>query len=394
MSAVFRLAWRYICYHRLTSAILVACLVLTLFLPIAISLLLSRFNQQILSRAERTPAIVGGVGSRLDLTLDALYFQTQLPQDLPYGRYRELAQQNRGAAIPLHLKYSARGFPLVGTHLEYFRFRKLELIQGDWLATLGQCVLGAEVARRLRLGPGDKLKTDRENDLDIASNPPLIMHITGVLAPQGTADDTAVFVDVKTAWVVEGLGHGHDVVDASTPADLVLGRDGNTTVASAAVASYLEITDENRASFHFHGDPDTFPVSAILFVPLDQRAQDLVEATYQNDLQAQFLVPLDVIQELMGMVFRIKALFDMNTVVIATATGLLLLLVIWLSSRLRQREMETMFKLGCGRGTMVLMQATELGLILAFALVVVALLVWGTLPLAEGLLRSLLIRGS
>ena len=393
MSSIVRLAWRYVCYHRLTSAILVACLVLTLFLPIAISLLLSRFNQQILARAESTPAIVGGVGSRLDLTLDALYFQTELPQELPYGRYRELARQRRGTAIPLHLKFAARGFPVVGTNLDYFRFRNLGLLEGEWLATLGQCVLGSEVARRLQLGPGDKLKTDRENELDIAGNPPLIMSITGVLAPSGTADDVAVFVDVKTAWVVAGLGHGHDAVDDQTPEDLVLGRDGNNTVASAAVASYLEITDENRASFHFHGNPDTFPISAIVFVPLDQRARDLVEGTFQNDLQAQFLVPLDVIHELMAMVFRIKALFDANTLVIASATGLLLLLVIWLSSRLRQREMETMYKIGCGRGTMVLLQVAELGFILAVALVLVGLLVWGTLPLAEALMRSLLLRG-
>lgn len=393
MSAVLRLAWRYVCYHRLTSAILVACLVLTLFLPLATKLLLDRFNQQVLSRAASTPAIVGGSGSRLDLTLDALYFQTTLSSGLPYGRYRELAQQQRGTAIPLHLEFTARGFPLVGTNLEYFRFRDLGVAAGDWLTKLGDCVVGAAVAHRLQLRPGDTLKTDRQNDLDIAGNPPLIMQVVGVLAPSGTADDAAVFVDVKTAWIVAGLGHGHDAVDASTPEELVLGRAGQNTMASAAVASYLQITDANRASFHFHGDQDAFPLTAVIFVPRDTRARDLVEASFQGDPQAQFLIPLDVIRELMGMVFRIKALFDANTLVIASATGLLLLLVIWLSSRLRQREMETMFKIGCGRGTMFLLQAAELGLILTAALLLVAFLVWTTLPLAEALLRSLVLRG-
>jgi putative ABC transport system permease protein len=336
--------------------------------------------------------VVGGVGSRLDLTLDALYFQTVVDPTVPYGRFRQLAQQKRGTAIPLHLEFTAQGFPVVGTNLDYFRFRQMRLAGGEWLATLGQCVLGAHVARELNLGVGDTIKSDRENDLDIASNPPLIMHIAGILAPQGTADDNAVFVDVKTAWIIAGLGHGHDAVDAHTPDELVLRREDGNTMASAAVASYLEITDANRASFHFHGDPNTFPISAILFVPYDQRARDLVEGTFQNDPEAQFLVPIDVIKELMSMVFRIKALFDANSLVIATATGLLLLLVIWLSSRLRQREMETMFKIGCGRGTMAMLQAAELGIILFAALLIVGVLIGATSPLADALMRSLLFR--
>ena len=40
------------------------------------------------------------------------------------------------------------------------------------------------------------------------------MKVVGVLSPVATPDDEAVFVDVKTAWVIAGLAHGHDDVTA------------------------------------------------------------------------------------------------------------------------------------------------------------------------------------
>ena len=56
-----------------------------------------------------------------------------------------------------------------------------------------------------------------------------------------------------------------------------------------------------------------------------------------------------------------------------TTTGVVtaVALVILLSLRIRQREMETMFKLGCSRMTMFWLQVCELGLILTVSLVVV-----------------------
>ncbi len=45
------------------------------------------------------------------------------------------------------------------------------------------------------------------------------MPVVGVLARAGTPDDSAVFVDIKTAWVIAGIGHGHtDLTDPSSRA--------------------------------------------------------------------------------------------------------------------------------------------------------------------------------
>lgn len=393
MIRAFRLAWRYVTYHRYTSLVLVACLVLTLFLPVAVSLVLRQFHQQIMARAESTPGLVGAWGSRLDLTLDALYFRSDVKREILYGEVEKLQEQGRGLAIPLHLRYTARQYPIVGTSLDYFPFRKLRLAQGGSMTRLGDCVVGANVARALGIRPGDRIKSDRENDLDIAGNPPLNMRVMGILARADSADDDAVFVDLKTAWIIQGLGHGHDEVDAETDENLILGRDGENTVASAAVTSYLEITDENVKSFHFHGDFNTFPITAIVAVPTDSRAANLLEGTFVGNQDLQYVLPSLVVTELMAMVLQIKALFDANALLISIATALLLGLVILLSLKLRQREMETMFKLGCSRSTIAALQAAELAIIAAVGLAIVAGLIVLTWNYADDVIRALLMRG-
>ncbi len=392
MTRAFRLAWRYVTYHKFSSLVLVACIVLTLYLPVAVSLVLRQFHHQILARAESTPGLLGALGSRLDLTLDALYFRSDVKREIPFGEVKKIREGGRALAIPLHLKFTARKFPIVGTSLDYFPYRELRLAAGDSMARLGDCVVGSKVASELGIRPGDRLKSDRENDLDIAGNPPLKMRVKGILADSGSADDEAVFVDIKTAWIIQGLGHGHDEVNSQTNENLTLGQQGENTIASAAVASYLEITDDNVRSFHFHGDFAEFPITAILTVPNDPRAANLLEGTYVGNSELQYVIPSLVVSELMAMVLQIKSLFDANALMISIATLMLLGLVILLSLKLRQREMETMFKLGCSRSTIALLQIAELCIIGAIGLLIVSGMIWLTWNFADDLIRALFLR--
>ena len=142
---------------------------------------------------------------------------------------------------------------------------------------------------------------------------------------------------------------------------------------------FTEITDANLGQFHFHGAPETFPLTAILAVAADQRAATLLEASYLDpEGTAQLLRPDDVVAELMAMVFQVQQFFDMLAMVLVGTTGLLVGLVVVLSLRLRAREMATMVKLGCSRHTVFWLQAGEMvilcmaGLLLAILLVLVA----------------------
>ena len=219
----------------------------------------------------------------------------------------------------------------------------------------GDCELGATVAAELGLGPGDTILTDRDNLFDLAGDYPLQLNITAVLAPTGTADDTAIFVELKTAWIIEGIGHGHDP-------DL----DHNGT-SPKLVKTHLEITPENVESFHFHGDSNTFPLTALLARTKDGKGQALLLADYQDHATVQVLKTPQVMAELMGMILRVRDFLDAHHVLVAIAMAALLALIIALSRRLRSREMETLTLLGCRLRLLLTIQVCEILLTLGLA---------------------------
>lgn len=243
-------------------------------------------------------------------------------------------------------------------------------------------MLGAAVAERLGLGPGDTLVSSPQNLFDLDGVYPLEMVVTGVLAAAGTPDDGAVFTDVKTAWVIAGIGHGHD--------DVVTGG-ADTVQASAAIVQFTRITPENIDSFHFHGSPEDYPLTAVLAVPPDTRAATILRGRYLDPEGAvQAVVPAEVMAGLVARIFRIKAVLDAVTALVAAAALAAVALAIFLSWRLRAGEVETAFKLGARRGTILALLLSETGLILGAAILVAGGLTFAMVLQGEAILGWLL----
>ena len=352
---------------------------LSLYLPLAAHWAADAFDEALGARAATTPMIVGARGSRFDLVLHGLYFRSRSEGTVAYGESTALREAGHGRVIPLHVQFTAGGQPVVGTSLDYFDFRKLQLARGESMALLGDCVLGANAAQQLKLGPNDKLKTDRKNLFDLAGDYPLQLNVSGVLAATGTADDEGVFVDVKTAWIIAGHGHGHNE------------QESNATNAPSAklVKTHLEITPENMDTFHFHGDTTALPLTAILVEPMGAKETAMVMGRYQNNGTLQALKPPVVVDEMMGMVMRVRQFLDANYALVASTMGLLLALIVALSRRLRAQEMETLFLLGCSRGTQFALQAAELLMIFTTAGILALVAAWATVGWARDYLSTL-----
>ena len=327
------------------------------------------------------------------MTLNAIYFKRGSIDPIEFGEVASIRESSSATAIPVHSLYTAQEHPVVGTTIEYFDFRGLELATGSQFVTLGDCVLGSRVANSLGVTIGDYIISDRENVLNLAGQSPLRLNIVGILEDSRGPDDWAVFVDVKTAWVIQGLGHGHqDLSGEDKDSAKVLSKSNDKIVASPAVESYIEITPENIESFHFHGDTKDFPITSVIVVSESQKDETILEGKYAGHEAMQFTYPKNDVRELMSLVFKVKQFFDANAILIAVSTAMLLLLVVLLSLRLRKREMETMFKLGCSRTTIFQLQLIEMVIIFGVAAILLALSTWGLIAGAGGLVESILVR--
>ena len=215
------------------------------------------------------------------------------------------------------------------------------------------------------LRPGDSVVSSPETAFDLAGIYPLKMQVVGVLEPNFTPDDHAVFVDIKTAWIIEGLGHGHQDLAQPEAASGVLNRTENNIVANASVVQFNEISESNIDTFHFHGDLGVYPLTAVIALPQDQKSGVILMGRYvDGSATSQILRPRDVVDELLATILTIQQFIVAAVIIVAIATIATAALVFLLSLRLRRREIDTIGKIGGGRWHVASMLLTEIIIVL------------------------------
>ncbi len=389
ITAPLHLAWRYVSRHRLQTLLLAGALALVVALPLCLRVLVGAAESAMRQRASDTPQLLGSRGSALDLMLTALYFKRQPLPTVTMAHLHELRETQLAEAIPLDARFHAQQTPIIGTEIEYFSFRHLRLAQGKMITRLGDCVIGARVAAQRGLAPGGALFSSQEQVFDMAGVYPLKMRITGVLAANGSADDDAIFVDLKTTWLIEGLAHGHD--DVSTQPDAVLKATPDNLVANASVRMFSEVTDANINSFHFHGDDSAHQLSAIIVRPKDAKSEALLAGRYQkSSLPVQLIRPIQEYDLLMSTLFQLEKLAYSILAVTLLAAATVSALVFTLSFRIRRREFSTLADIGISPRDLILTKAFEAALVgalsLFFAALITGLVKWN----AEQWIRQML----
>ena len=328
------MAWQYLRRHQGTTAILIASMTLIFFLPSALVMVVDDATEHFRSRASSTPLLVGARGSALELVLGTLYFGEPQPELMRMSQVERIRKLDLGATIPLHAGIRSGKTAIVGTTPDYYALRKLGIARGRRLEIVGECLAGHKVAKELGIDVGSRLPISKKKAF-VLGDAPLRLHVVGVLAPTETPDDEAIFVNLKTVWIIAGLGHGHAA---------------NAKHGTQQAAEYTDITKENVGSFHFHGDESDFPITAIIVQPKDAKARTLLLGEYLSleDI-AQIVVPVDVMDTLLAKILQVRSYFIFAVALVSLVTLAVMALVIMLSLRLRKRELATMVKMGCSR---------------------------------------------
>jgi putative ABC transport system permease protein len=158
--------------------------------------------------------IVGARSSPVQLMLFSVFHIGSVPQSMRMESVHKLAQHRSVSwVVPLSLGDSHRGFPVLGTTPAYFQHfaygdkQPLALQQGavfaDTLDGLYEAVIGAEVARKMGYGLGQRITLghglhdhDHQGEqADEHADKPF--KVVGILAPTGTPVDRSVQVSLK-----------------------------------------------------------------------------------------------------------------------------------------------------------------------------------------------------
>jgi putative ABC transport system permease protein len=356
--------------------VLTVSLALIIFLPAALQVIVASAERHFRSRADSTPLVIGPRGSSLELVLGSVYFDKPYEQVMRFGQLSRVEQQELGTVIPLHAKFAARNCQIVGTTRDYIRLRKLRTAKGTTWSMPGECAIGASVADRLSVTVGDRIPVSTSSAF-LLDSPPLRLRVASLFAPTETPDDDAIFVDLETTWIIEGLGHGHAqrAQHGSPEAEL-----------------FTEITKENVASFHFHGSRDDFPLTAMIVVPDDARSETILLGQYFSpDETVQIVRPRDVMDTLLQRVVMIRSYLIAMIAVVSLVTLLTMTLVIVLSIRLRRAELVTMSKIGCSRGRIASILVGQIAIILFAGSVIAIVLTVATNEYGPEFVRLLIL---
>lgn len=386
------LAWQYILNNKIKTVVMIVSVTVIIYLPLGLNILVNQSEEQLLKRASSTPLIVGAKGSSLDLVINTLYFEPAEFEALTMSAVDRIYESGLAVPLPMHVRFKARGYPIVGTGLEYFNFRGLELERGNGIAFLGDCVIGSSVSSKLGLNPGDTIISSPETMLDIAGVYPLKMNIVGVLRESHSPDDRAIFTDMKTAWVIQGLGHGHEDLAKTEDKSVLLGVEDGNYKANAKLYQYNTVSEDNVDEFHFHGDQSGFPVTAVIAVPNSEKDKTLLMGRYISSAEmSQIVQPDKVIEKLLSSIFKIKGFLDSVFVIVAVSTVLLLGLVVMLSLRLRSREIQTMYRMGCSRFKVAELLGFEIGIIIVVSLIFSAILMFATIRYVSEFIKVFIV---
>lgn len=358
---MIRLAIQHARYRWGRTLILCMCVFVIVGLPLVSRSVVASFEDSLRARAQTVPMLVGAAGSRFDLVLAGLHWRTSALEPITLGVADEIRAEPGVAAIPVHVRFRAQGAPIAAVPFEYFELRGLAPRDGRLVAGLGEAVLGSTTASRLGLAPGDELPSDQLRSYDITAPSAVMLQVVGVLAETGTADDRAVFVDLETAWLLEGIAHGHEDASQVTDPNKLIGRSEDRVALSGAVVEYQRVDDSTIGSFHLHADREQLPITAILVFPGSDKAAALVRTRINADPTRQALSPSVISEELIGSVLRVRRVVDAISLVVGVAMVGLLILVALLTYRARVGEVQTLLEVGATRVQVIALFLFEFG---------------------------------
>ena len=357
----FYLAFQYVSFYKWRSLLLILSMGIIIFLPFGLRHLINESERQMMERANATPLIIGAKGSASDLVINSLYFQQEPVESITMREVEVLKKTGFGYAIPMYTVFQARQHSIVGISLEYFDFRNLHIDEGRLFGLIGECILGNDVAKKLNLSTGDFIVSSPENYFELSGVYPLKMRIVGILEIANTSDDQAIFTSLKTTWVIQGLGHGHEDLEIVSDPSIIMNSNETNITATSKLKIYQEINSDNSDKIHFHGDPSDYPISSMIYVPNDEKSGTMLRGKFEaGELPHQISAPSKVIETLLQRIFRIKKIFDLMFLLVGIATLFIFLLVVGLSLRLRKEEINTLIILGSSRAKVIQILCSEI----------------------------------
>lgn len=426
--SLFKIAWRSLEQRALSSVMTGLSMALGVALVVAVLVFQGVIAKSFSKAAEGYNIIIGAKGGRMDLVMNTVFHLGQPIENIPWDFYKEFTQQGVtgsgkpgkfagvvDVAVPYCLGDNYKGFRVIGTTPELFS-RLGYGIDPDgrpmpYRYVAGQCyadddyfgaVIGYMVASQTGLRVGDEFEpthgVSTEEGMGHKHDPFIVR---GILAPNGTPNDRALFVNMEGFFLLKGHAKEQDAPPAATgghpstePKTLPAATESSSAPAPAPApkAEPSSPQDQSDATDACQTPPETAPKAADSPghahdhghdhghdhahghdhehhqpLPEDQREVTaiLIRTSLDNPMAgsdlpriinkgaiAQAVLPIAEIRKLFdGVIGNLQKILLVLAVLIVVVAGIGIMVSIYNSMSDRRREIAIMRALGASRGT-------------------------------------------
>jgi putative ABC transport system permease protein len=353
------MVFRSLAQRPLGTALTALAVALGVMLTSAIVLLEHQFTENYRNQGSGFPLVVGAKGSALQLVLNVVYHRDKSPGNIPFGVYRELADDKAvKLAVPYAVGDAFRGFRVVGTtdaifsetftplpgvrlriaeggrpfkfdeHMLEHAIDAIETVAGAMGAStrgaegeeehcthdhdlVMEAVAGSHVAKALKLSVGDRIEPTHGVEGGKAHDHEHLWDLVGILEPTGTALDRVVFINIDSFYGIPEHQEG-----------------GRMPTGEAALSSVIVY-------------PRGGVLKAILMGQLSKRTD------------VQVASPSEVIRGLLDMVGRVDQYFLIVAIFVIVVGVLSVGVALYNTMNERRREIAILRAIGARRATIV-----------------------------------------
>ena len=368
--------------HILLILLLAAACALPVFLIQMTSGLYHGLNRAV----EPFPILEGAKGSPYQLVINTIFLRDRPIGNISYEEVEKLRESGKAdQVIPLAFGDSFRGFRIVGTEPDIFRYQPnkkaapwLSVAEGRAFEGPLEAVIGAETAKKAGLAIGDTFKS-MHGLSDIGGHEHNeVFTVTGILAPVGGPYDTAILVNIKDVW--EEHSHGHDDHEHGEEP-----RRGGIVIPGRSAGGKAEDAPALHEEEHDH-DHEEGDVTAILVHPKGYKEAMQLLSAAQRDRggEAQLVFPSQTLISLYSMAGQSKEFWQYLTGGMIGAAILITLLAMYWNGLSRLSEFALLRALGAGSAIVMKLLAAEEAILLAAGAGLGWLIGWGGSAIAAG----------
>lgn len=351
-------------WNRRGTALMTLCsLTISLVLLFGIDHIRKEARQSFTSTISGTDLIVGARSGQLNLLLYSVFRIGNATANVSWETYQRISKHPQISwTIPMALGDSHRGYRVLGTNADYFKYYRyanqqaLQFNDGQPFNEVFDAVLGAEVASKLGYKVGDELTLAHGiGAVSFSEHKDKPFTVTGILAATGTPLDQTVHVSLQ------GIEAIHIDWQQGAP---VPGRQ-----LSAEQALQQDLTPKAITAF---------------MVGLESRMATFVVQRQINEFRGEALsaiLPGVALAELWQMLSMVENLLLLITLMVLVAGLVGMMTTLLASMKERQREMAILRAVGAHPGYLFMLIQLEVLLLTTLALFAAAgflvLTLWG-----------------